>query len=145
MRLIVRIGFLVVATILVAARVFAQSAASPVPSAAATPAAVVELKPGTVIAADNVEQFSRYVPAAASFAVAHGFKMRVLPERRVEWSQGFQHATEKYAATPAAMPPTIACSKTTCASGAKSFGISSTAAARMTGVASKNEKRAACS
>ena len=98
MRLIVRIGFLVVATILVAARVFAQSAASPVPSAAATPAAVAELKPGTVIAADNVEQFSRYVPAAASFAVAHGFKMRVLPERRVEWSQGFQHATEKYAA-----------------------------------------------
>jgi hypothetical protein len=98
MRLIVRIGFLVMATILVAARVFAQSAASPVPSAAATPAGVIELKPGTVIAADNVEQFSRYVPAAASFAVAHGFKMRVLPERRVEWSQGFQHATEKYAA-----------------------------------------------
>ncbi len=98
MRLIVRIGLLVVATILVAARVFAQSAGSPVPSAAATPAAVAELKPGTIIAADNVEQFSRYVPAAASFAVAHGFKMRVLPERRVEWSQGFQHATEKYAA-----------------------------------------------
>ena len=34
----------------------------------------------------------------AKFAIAHGFRMRVLPERRVEWSQGFQHATEKYAA-----------------------------------------------
>ena len=74
-----------------------QVASSTAPSAAASPAAA-ELAPGTIISADNVDQYARYVPAAAKFVVAHGFRMRVLPERRVEWSQGFQHATEKYAA-----------------------------------------------
>jgi Protein of unknown function (DUF1329) len=78
-------------------RVRAQVAASTAPSAAASPA-TAELKPGTIIDADNFDQYSRYVPAAAKFAVAHGFRMHILPERRVEWSQGFQHATEKYAA-----------------------------------------------
>ncbi len=67
------------------------------PAASASPAVVAELKPGTTIGADNVDQYARYVPAAAKFAVAHGFRMRIVPERRVEWSQGFQHATEKYA------------------------------------------------
>jgi Protein of unknown function (DUF1329) len=100
-RLIVRIGFfLVAAIVLITApvEVRAQFAASPTPASSASPAAAAELKPGTVIAADNVDQYARYVPAAARFAIAHGFRMRVLPERRVEWSQGYQHATEKYAA-----------------------------------------------
>ena len=39
-----------------------------------------------------------YVQRRPEIAVAHGFKLRVIPERRVEWSQGNQHATEKYAA-----------------------------------------------
>ena len=76
----------------------AQPVASATPSPGANPAGAAELKPGTVISADNLAQFARYVPAAAKFAVAHGFRMRINPERRVEWSQGFQHATEKYAA-----------------------------------------------
>ena len=75
-----------------------QPAASATPGPGANPAAAAELKPGTIISADNVAQYARYVPAAAKFAVAHGFRMRINPERRVEWSQGFQHATEKYAA-----------------------------------------------
>ena len=79
------------------AELCAQSAAAPMPAASASPAVVAELKPGTTIGADNVDQYARYVPAAAKFAVAHGFRMRIVPERRVEWSQGFQHATEKYA------------------------------------------------
>ncbi len=77
--------------------VCAQSRATPLPAASASPAVVTELKPGTTIGADNVDNYARYVPAAAKFAVAHGFRMRIVPERRVEWSQGFQHATEKYA------------------------------------------------
>ncbi len=100
MRLTGLITFLFVAAMLVAGsvEVRAQVAASPSPAVSPIPEAAAELKPGTIIGADNVDQYARYVPAAAKFAVAHGFKMRVLPERRVEWSQGFQHATEKYAA-----------------------------------------------
>jgi hypothetical protein len=96
--MIARVGFfLVVAIVLVTARVEVRAQVTPstAPSAAASPA-TAELKPGTIIGADNVDQYSRYVPAAAKFAVAHGFRMRTLPERRVEWSQGYQHATEKY-------------------------------------------------
>jgi hypothetical protein len=76
----------------------AQPVASATPSAGASTEGAAELKPGTIISADNVGQYARYVPAAAKFAVAHGFRMRINPARRVEWSQGFQHATEKYAA-----------------------------------------------
>ncbi|HEV2171555.1 MAG TPA: DUF1329 domain-containing protein, partial [Candidatus Binatus sp.] len=68
------------------------------PSASSSSGATTELKPGTIIDTSDVEQYARYVPAAGRFAVAHGFRMRINPERRVEWSQGFQHATEKYAA-----------------------------------------------
>ncbi len=99
-RLVARIAFFVVAALLVFApvEVRAQIAASPLPSTSASPSVAAELKPGTTIGADNVEQYARYVPAAGKFAIAHGFRMRVIPARRVEWSQGFQHATEKYAA-----------------------------------------------
>jgi hypothetical protein len=98
-RMIARVGFFLVALIvLLTARVEVRAQVTPstAPSAAASPATAAELKPGTIIGADNVDQYSRYVPAAARFAVAHGFRMRTLPEQRVEWSQGYQHATEKY-------------------------------------------------
>jgi hypothetical protein len=100
MRLIGRVAFLSIAAILVTVRVEvrAQPGAPPSPAASASPEAAAELKPGTIIGADNIEQYARYVPSAAKFAVEHGFRMRIIPERRVEWSQGFQHATEKYAA-----------------------------------------------
>ncbi len=100
MRRIGRVAFFSIAAILAAARaeVRAQPAAAPSPAASPSPEAAGALKPGTVIGADNIEQYARYVPAAGKFAVAHGFRMRIIPERRVEWSQGFQHATEKYAA-----------------------------------------------
>ncbi|MGH7923140.1 MAG: DUF1329 domain-containing protein [Candidatus Binatus sp.] len=99
MRLIARIGLFLAVTVFVIApiEVGAQSAAPVSPAVSPSPA-TAELKPGVIINADNVEQFARYVPAAARFAVAHGFRMRIIPERRVEWSRGFQHATEKYAA-----------------------------------------------
>jgi hypothetical protein len=94
-----RIGFFLLVALPIAARgeICAQGAAPPLPTTLASPGVVAELKPGTTIGADNVDQYSRYVPAAARFAVAHGLRMRIIPERRVEWSQGFQHATEKYA------------------------------------------------
>jgi hypothetical protein len=54
------------------------------------------LAPGTVIGAGNAEQYSKYLPAAASEAVKYGFKIEVTPTNRLQWSTGFQHATEKY-------------------------------------------------
>jgi Protein of unknown function (DUF1329) len=100
MRLIGRITFFSIAAILVTARVAvrAQPAAMQSPAASPSSEAAIELKPGTIVGADNIGRYARYVPAAAKFAVAHGFRMRIIPERRVEWSHGFQHATEKYAA-----------------------------------------------
>ena len=88
-----------IAVVIVTGRVdvWAQSAATAAPAALASPAALDEtLKPGTIIGADNVDQYARYIPGAGKFAIAHGFKMRVAPARRVEWSAGFRHATEKY-------------------------------------------------
>ncbi len=103
MRLIDRIAFFSIAAalFLVTERVEvrAQPAAPDSPAASSSPeAAAAALKPGTIIGADNIDQYSRYVPSAAKFAVAHGFRMRIIPDRRVEWSQGFQRATETYAA-----------------------------------------------
>jgi hypothetical protein len=99
MRRIVEIGFISIAVMLVmgCAEVWAQASAPASPAASPSPASQAEtLKPGTIIGADNAEQYARYLPAAGKFAIAHGLRMRVIPERRVEWSAGFRHATEKY-------------------------------------------------
>jgi len=101
MRLIGRIAFFSIAAAVLATErveVRAQPAAPDSPAASSSPEAAAALKAGTIIGADNIDQYLRYVPSAAKFAVAHGFRMRIIPDRRVEWSQGFQHATEKYAA-----------------------------------------------
>ncbi len=75
---------------------YAQTGAAASPIASPGPAAAETLKPGTIVGADNAEQYARYLPAAGKFAIAHGFRMRITPERRIEWSAGFRHATEKY-------------------------------------------------
>ncbi len=75
--------------------VYAQPSAINSPSASASPAgSEATLKPGTIIGADNASQYERYIPAAGKFALSHGFRMRITPERRIEWSAGFRHATE---------------------------------------------------
>jgi len=75
----------------------AQPSAISSPAAAASPAeSDATLKPGTIIGADNAAQYERYIPAAGKFALAHGFRIRITPARRIEWSAGFRHATEKY-------------------------------------------------
>lgn len=75
----------------------ARAQTAPSPAAIASPAlASAQLKPGTIVSAANAAEYARYLPAAAQFAVAHGFEMRTVAARRVEWSEGFRHATEKY-------------------------------------------------
>ncbi|HXW83549.1 MAG TPA: hypothetical protein VEJ86_04035 [Candidatus Binataceae bacterium] len=73
--------------------------ATPAPTRAvgtSSHAANGELAPGTVINAGNAHAFARYLAAASNLAVAHGFVMNVLPSRHVQWSDGFEKATEKY-------------------------------------------------
>ncbi len=76
-----------------ATRADGQSSPVAVPSPVITNS---DLKSGTIISAANASQYLKYLPSAAQFAVAHGFTIRVMPARHIEWSQGFQHATEKY-------------------------------------------------
>jgi Protein of unknown function (DUF1329) len=73
------------------------SASSP-PSAGqpgAQPASAA-LTAGVIISSANQDQFARFLPEAAVFALKHGFTMKVMPSRRLTWSAGFEHATEKY-------------------------------------------------
>lgn len=66
------------------------------PTATVTPTSPSPLAPGTRIDASNVATYSRFLPAAAELAVRHGFSIRVVPTKRLDWSTGFTQATEKY-------------------------------------------------
>ncbi len=65
------------------------------PLSEATPQ-VAALAFGTVIDSKNVGAYTRFLPAAAESAVRHGFTIRVVPTKRLDWSAGFTQATEKY-------------------------------------------------
>lgn len=102
MRATTRIAVLSIAaaTITLSPDARAQSPTAEAPAAlsssGAAPAPDSTLKPGTIVSSDNADKYARYLPGAAKFVIAHGFKMRIIPGRRVEWSEGFRHATEKY-------------------------------------------------
>lgn len=67
------------------------------PAPTSTPGAQEQtLTPGTVIDSSNAAKFARVLPAAARTAIDHGFKILVKPTERLEWSAGFEKATEKY-------------------------------------------------
>jgi hypothetical protein len=46
--------------------------------------------PSTVIDANNAGQYSRYIPAAAMFAITHGFKLDVVPTARIDYPLVFK-------------------------------------------------------
>lgn len=54
--------------------------------------------PGTVISAANASTFARFLPPAADLGIKYGMTMRVIPTKRIDWSEGFTAATEKYSA-----------------------------------------------
>ncbi len=54
------------------------------------------LVPGAIISAENAPRFAGYLPTAAMLALGHGFRIQITPPRKVEWSAGFEQATEKY-------------------------------------------------
>jgi uncharacterized protein DUF1329 len=54
--------------------------------------------PGTLIDRGNADSFAGSMTAAMLFAVKHGLRIKVVPARRVEWPEAYQHATEQYAA-----------------------------------------------
>lgn len=67
------------------------SPAHPTPTSAGT-----ALTPGTIINAANAEQYASFIPAATMIAIKHGLRLEVEPTHRMQWSKGFQDATEKY-------------------------------------------------
>jgi hypothetical protein len=71
------------------------AAAHPTAESAATPAPQT-LAPGTIISAENAEQHASLIPAATMLAIRHGLRLEVTPTHRIQWSKGFQTATEKY-------------------------------------------------
>ncbi|MGH7780150.1 MAG: DUF1329 domain-containing protein [Candidatus Binataceae bacterium] len=103
MRRIFAAGIMVIAAefalcAIAAAQIAPTTIATPLPAhpvATAQPENT-ELKPGTIISGANANQFAAILPEAAKFALAHGFTIKVMPSRRLEWSAGYQTATEKY-------------------------------------------------
>jgi hypothetical protein len=83
---------------------YAQSDSAPATAPSAIPSAAHDAgatassvsAPGTVITSDNASAYAKNLPAAAALAVQHGFKIKVVPTDTLQWSAGFQSATEKY-------------------------------------------------
>ncbi len=49
-----------------------------------------------IITLDNADTYSNDIPSAAKVALKYGFRLRATPTDHLEWSSGFQRATEKY-------------------------------------------------
>jgi len=82
-----------------ASPVFAGPEASPSAQATGAPAAsaAAELPPGTIVTAQDAGRLANQLPAAAKLALKWGLRMQITPTERLEWSAGFERATEKYA------------------------------------------------
>src|SRR5579862_1094947 len=65
-------------------------------AASAPPSSSAALAPGTIIKADNAGKYADLIPAATMLAIKHGLRLEVQPTHRIQWSAGFQTATEKY-------------------------------------------------
>lgn len=65
-------------------------------AASAPPSLPEALAPGTIIKADNAGKYADLIPAATMLAIKHGLRLEVQPTHRIQWSSGFQTATEKY-------------------------------------------------
>src|ERR1700683_2370004 len=88
---------IVVLAILASAAVaHAQSLSPPAVPAHPSIPETASLTPGTIINSDNADRYANYISAAAMLAVHHGFRIEVTPTHRLQWSAGFQTATEKY-------------------------------------------------
>jgi hypothetical protein len=55
-----------------------------------------EPKPGTTIDQSNVDQFSKYIASAGIDAIKHGFKITVAQAERIQWSDSYEQAKERY-------------------------------------------------
>ncbi len=52
--------------------------------------------PGTLIDLHNVDAYGSTVPPALEFAIKHGMRIRLVPEKVYSWPQGYQHDTEQF-------------------------------------------------
>jgi hypothetical protein len=86
-----------VAPILALAGLLAILAASPASQAGDLPTGGSrQPQPGSLITAQNVEEYARFLPAATISAVRLGLRIRTQPTQHIQWSEGYQKATEKY-------------------------------------------------
>ncbi len=69
---------------------------APIASPAAPSSPAVLLPPGTIVTAADAGRLSNQLPGAAKSALKLGLRMRITPTERLEWSAGFERATEKY-------------------------------------------------
>jgi hypothetical protein len=76
-----------------------SAATAPVATApgAASANAAVEFQPGAKLTSQDADRPSNQLPAALKLALKRGLRARITPTERLEWSQGFERATEKYA------------------------------------------------
>ena len=74
---------------------YAANLAQAAPGTVSSPKAA-PLEADTLIDSKNLAEFRNYLPLAAQSVVEHGFRIRVVPTRRLDWSRGFTQATEKY-------------------------------------------------
>ncbi|MGO9607968.1 MAG: DUF1329 domain-containing protein [Candidatus Binataceae bacterium] len=75
-----------------AVNAFAQQSTN---SASIAPA-ISSPQSGTVITAANSTSYARFLPPGADLAIKYGLVMRVIPAKRLDWSEGFTAETEKY-------------------------------------------------
>jgi Protein of unknown function (DUF1329) len=78
------------------AQILSSPAVAAHPTATSSAAATAALAPGTIINTANAPQYASLIPAAAMLAVQHGLRLEVTAPHRIQWSTGFQTATEKY-------------------------------------------------
>ena len=53
---------------------------------------------GAVISSASQSTYTRFLPPAAELGLKYGMTMRIVPTKRIDWSEGFTSATEKYSA-----------------------------------------------
>jgi hypothetical protein len=60
------------------------------------PAALADVKPGDVITADDVERVEDYISPGLEWCIRHGWPIRIVETRKIEWPKAYREATEKY-------------------------------------------------
>lgn len=70
----------------------------------AASAARADVKPGDVITAANVDQAKDLISPGLEWCVRHGWPLRIVETKKIDWPKAYREATEKYSAQVALAP-----------------------------------------